>query len=993
MCCAISTCGAHVVGSMLYDWWTGDVVVHDVWLSASTVASCAILATKCQSSLLWGAKPANADLQMVNLLGTGEDDYLIYDLLRVGWWVLKDERDFVLPGYMFSGMLEYPRPTAWSRVLDSAVTEFARGPGFVVRTAGKLGEQATRAGAILKQHADAYIARLDEAADAGAAPGLGAEDGVPGGGDGAVVLDGELPLPDVGEPLLPDLHGPGDGADEGHGGGEVGGLPGPPEVDGEVAGDGPPPRDGDGRQDEDDTDADFILRRVAHVPEGDVEDDAAAAPPGLEQQGVVLDGGPRPLGLPQVFGGYLREDAEPDRLVVVVGDGLHDPGVDPPAVDRYAGKPEVLEGPSYGPDEHGRGYSGPLVDGKAIRVAARAVARVKAAEAAVELDRQQAACGSGDVLHSSVALAASAAKTSGQLPDEAEQVGSRTARARFASMAKDPAYLFGNDPRNLESAEALRNVGVGTEKHTHNVRSARDYVVDALEELLFSEENCLHSLHQFENWAAALPKRMTEPQKERCIQEYLTQSAAKGVLGFNKFVKAFVKAEVSSKRKPRPIANHGELRVAALARIAWVFEDIMFHHLERMSIKHLSKRQALGRLYAGMNRVQKGGQFVENDLSAFEFGVCRAQKEIEQRILMRIAKFIGVHEEGTTFERVVNDRSKACVWSMSYVTAEGEKKTFKLELPRPMRESGDRLTSSGNFLQNLVAWLTFLCYADRDSIRKTVEDMIRVKGAFIFYVSAARPFQRSKDGTQKKYMAVLAFEGDDTSGKLEEATEPLFHDRCKQFFLANGWSPKLKFLSVTGSDFLRFVGWDVLVKDNFAVFQGKTAVCCPEIKRMLTTKQWTTTDVNAEQLRMCNRIYAATMAEGFSCIEPMWQFCRGLHDTNAGADVRLCFDQYREYYLTVFGELPGPHTAVKRLTDAQFPDLERSDSSGPWRQLAELSAGACTDREWSTMCAPLDTSQHGKDLACSFPPTWSGKDTVVIPRSVPHPPLPTGTRQ
>ena len=120
---------------------------------------------------------------------------------------------------------------------------------------------------------------------------------------------------------------------------------------------------------------------------------------------------------------------------------------------------------------------------------------------------------------------------------------------------------------------------------------------------------------------------------------------------------------------------------------------------------------------------------------------------------------IGVGEIGDVlFERVVNDRTKACVWSMRYKDGAGEKRTLRLHMPDVMRESGDRLTSSGNFLQNLIAWMSFLVAPD--AVPFAIQSLLGTKGEKLLYTSA-------RDG--KKYLAMLLFEGDDTLGRLEEA--------------------------------------------------------------------------------------------------------------------------------------------------------------------------------------------------------------------------------
>ncbi len=586
---------------------------------------------------------------------------------------------------------------------------------------------------------------------------------------------------------------------------------------------------------------------------------------------------------------------------------------------------------------------------------------VDLAETAERVDSQQAAFRDGTTIKSTVVEAPGTASTSGQA--EGAEIGARVAQARFPSMSEKEAYCFSNDPRCLEAANTLRNKGVGVHNPSEKEAKARDEVVKLLCEQVFTKRECEKALMGYESLTrTALPRKLSEEQKMQWQLDAMNAADGDG-LSYSKFIDAFVKAEVSAKPKPRPIANHKEIRLCALAKVAWVYENVIFHRFNKMSIKHRKKKDAISDI-AGALSGMKNGRWVENDLTAFEFGISETLKELECKILRHIASVIGIEDVGSLlFERVVNDRTRSCVWSMRYKDECGEKRSFRLILPTAMRESGDRLTSSGNFLQNLIAWTAFL--AEPGTISKSIESLLRTHGEKMFYTSA-------RDG--RKYLAMLVFEGDDTLGRLEESCvwlpfrEGSTESVADDFFYRWGWKPKLSWKATQGYDYARVVGYDILIKDGIAVKDGDDYVCCPEMKRLLTTKQWTTSAVTPEELKTCNRVFAATLAEDFTRVEPFYAFLRAMYDSNQGGK-QVADEKVREHYLMMTGELPEHKTFV--MSNMKFPEFDGAGSE-EWKELARVSCGDFSDLEWAAACAQPPHDRHGADLAAYFPASWLG---------------------
>jgi hypothetical protein len=538
-------------------------------------------------------------------------------------------------------------------------------------------------------------------------------------------------------------------------------------------------------------------------------------------------------------------------------------------------------------------------------------------------------------------------------------------------MGEKMVYLFNNDPRNLEAAQALRDKDVGTFDPSRREVRSMERALEEMERRLFTESAMRKSLCRYESVTrTAMPKKLSPEQKAQWQLDAMNEAEGVGGLcmdreTFSRYVAAFPKAEVSAKEKPRPIANHKEIRLTALAKVAWIFEDVMFHALELMSIKHRTKSHVLNDVAKNLSDM-RSGRWCENDLTAFEFGISEELKAAECRILRHIAKFVGLEETGELlFERVVSDRVNPVVWSMTYKDETGERRTFKLSLPRAMRESGDRLTSSGNFFQNLLAWLSFL--VDPDYMGDAVESLIKTRGKNLFYYSAR---ETGTTRNRRKYLARLIFEGDDTLGRVEE---DIWRERfpgglswIDDFFRRWGWNPKLIWKKEQGYDYARVVGYDILLHDNTAVYEGSDLVACPEMRRLLNTKQWTTTAVTPEQRKTCTRIFAATLGEEFKRCEPFWAFCKGVHEANQGG-AAVTDEMCREQYLSVFGVLPEHGSAV--MQDVAFPDFEGVLSEN-WEALARVSCGDFTDVEWAAASAVPDMEVHGLDLAAHYPASW-----------------------
>lgn len=577
-----------------------------------------------------------------------------------------------------------------------------------------------------------------------------------------------------------------------------------------------------------------------------------------------------------------------------------------------------------------------------------------AAEEANQVAKDGAAYVEGGVKESTIVVDGnSESKVSCDPLDEAEGCGQRVAHPRFPTMSSSPAYLFSNNPQNLASGEGMRNVDFPPHSPYPAEARKRDKMVDLLCKHVFTKEKISAAMLDVGRHKEQLPKKFNAKQRENMVNAVLRGAETDGV-GLGKTLAAFVKAEVTSKAKPRTIVNHGEYRVTALATVAYLFEKCLFNTFKGGCIKGRAKRKALTQLCQAMNKID--GQWVENDLTGFEYGIGKELKRVEQLILSHIAKVanLDLEEIGFLSFNLVNDeRTNSMVWEMLYKDDAGVKKSIKIKLPRAVRESGDRLTSSGNWLQNLVAWFCFL--VDEANLEAALLSYIKNQGGYFHYVSA-------RDGVA--YKACLAFEGDDTAGRLVEKIA----GHAELFFQRWGWKPKLKYTKNDGDEHLRFVGYDILLVNGKAPMSEGEVICCPEIRRILTTKQWTTMFGTPEQIKGSMRLYAASMAEEFVDFGPMHAFFRAMHDDSAHCkdfDIR----NFRNAYCTATGSMGDDKAVADWLSKLSVPAF-RGSNEELYERLAIVSAGPASPVELAEMSSLTTLQMHGSDLAAFVPKGW-----------------------
>ena len=382
-----------------------------------------------------------------------------------------------------------------------------------------------------------------------------------------------------------------------------------------------------------------------------------------------------------------------------------------------------------------------------------------------------------------------------------------------------------------------------------------------------------------------------------------------------------------------------------------------FHGLPFACIKHAEKHEKMNEIFSNLDGLHPA----INDMSAFDFGIHERLKRAESDILKHIMSMLDLDADNEGFcYRVVDARTKACTWVLRYRDAAGAMCTLKINLPRTMRESGDRITSSGNFLQNLLAWFTFLVKADK--MEAAIQSLIRNRGRGFRYVSA-------RDGLT--YNAFLAFEGDDTVGGFQESIILMNNGQLiNEFFRGYGWKAKLEVIAISGDACVTFVGFTALLRNGRIVKHGRNVVMFPEVKRILNDKPWTTTDIPDEEYHPSVAVYATCMANEFKHFLPMHAFFTAMRNDHLarGGQVRKNNAMLRDLYVKMHGEVGTDEEVLNHVPDPE----EYLDGGQDYYSLAKVHAGDFTAQEISCMCGLESLELHGRDLACMVPASWLG---------------------
>lgn len=291
-------------------------------------------------------------------------------------------------------------------------------------------------------------------------------------------------------------------------------------------------------------------------------------------------------------------------------------------------------------------------------------------------------------------------------------------------------------------------------------------------------------------------------------------------------------------KPPRIIINEGLLNQLATVQIAYVWEKILFDHFKSCSIKHKTRREFMDEMTAQMSSKQtlpgKDGRpeqifdmvGIEIDQTRFDNHQTMVDHTVEGR-----EGFTGL----LSHEKKILDRIYECIgslgidlWTQYEYRVEGDKKCrnrlafrdkptntlWVMVFDRLFRNSGSRITSSGNAFQEVGASLSSMTLNPEHIWTDRLAPDAHI------YIGL---------DNRKIYLRFWV-EGDDFAGQSERRLKDL-EQRILQNFHLLGLEAKLVFVIGTKSQpaRLEFCGAHMLMIDGLT----QKGVWCPDIVRSL----------------------------------------------------------------------------------------------------------------------------------------------------------------
>jgi hypothetical protein len=549
----------------------------------------------------------------------------------------------------------------------------------------------------------------------------------------------------------------------------------------------------------------------------------------------------------------------------------------------------------------------------------------------------------------------------------------RTARQVFPYVGSKKLELHSNTVENLKAAERMRNQGVGNDGRSLDEIEFDDDITNFVIQHMFTEKNIKKWDREITRTEEALPKKLSEQEKHGKVHGFLDGYFDEGK------VKAFIKSEVTDKPKPRIISDHGAIRQVALARIAMIYEGVLKDTAGLATIKGRGKKRALAELLTQASEVKRSiptpksrardeprGAWYENDLSAFDFGISYHMKKQETKILRHIIAKTGIEVDidRELLWRVVDERNKVTTWIFSYKDESGDRCMMKLQLDHVIRDSGDRLTSSGNWYQNFLAWVGF--FVKRDKIKAFIQRFVSdtVRGGTVEYDSAHSP---------GKHKMRMCLEGDDS---LIFSSEIFSVEVLTAWFTLRGWKAKVKVLRSDESGALAFVGYEFLIENGRAVIFEGELVACPQVQRCLLTKAMNTCKLPDEDYHRAMALTAVHYTheyERFPAMHGIWVAAYEHHNSKASTSAitaKTTMSYYRDLAMrsTSYSVAVDDDEIRQVIQQKPYPLLSNSDDA--WRRMTEYTCGKASDPEWALFSSVTNIDMHGHDLAVNIPYSW-----------------------
>lgn len=303
--------------------------------------------------------------------------------------------------------------------------------------------------------------------------------------------------------------------------------------------------------------------------------------------------------------------------------------------------------------------------------------------------------------------------------------------------------------------------------------------------------------------------------------------------------KANIKAECMPEGKaPRMLIADGDDGCLMALAVVRCFDDIMFDHFENKSIKHLAKRDAVGRAVSELKK--KGAGAIEGDGSAWDT-TCNSliRSLVESPVLWHICEILC--EYGVIPSSWMEEHSQACDKKKLKLFFENKFETMSVTIDA-IRRSGHRGTSSLNWWMNFVMWTC---------------SVFKVPARFL-----DPEIRRGEDLTGQSRWWNGCFEGDDSLCTMKPPMKP--DDALSKVFLAFWGSAGFRMKIVFCTTRATFVGWHIGCTDG-----ELNDFRCPELPRALANSGVSVSSEATKAARTGDRraveVLAAASALGRAC--------------------------------------------------------------------------------------------------------------------------------
>lgn len=429
-------------------------------------------------------------------------------------------------------------------------------------------------------------------------------------------------------------------------------------------------------------------------------------------------------------------------------------------------------------------------------------------------------------------------------------------------------YAFSNNGDNLSSANHLRCNGQAGDVRDETVRELIRKAAEAFADVVIpsNKEKVVLPARVSE----VLPKKYTCPERERYERDMWNMDK------FSEGIKAHIKLETSAKPKPRPINAHGTERLAVNCPLLGTYEAILKQRLSMFTIKGKQKRDVMTRLSDSVERMAAGGLNGHRrkvygcgfDQTAFEFGGNPSFKEAEDIVLRRVADLLGAEEfmevPSDLLDWALKERLIEKDWIGNFKDKRGMMYKHVVKMYSTMRESGDRGTSSLNWLDNMIWVCVSLCRADQ--YHSFWKALISANGT-----GGVATFPSHDMGM---ITIVVNAEGDDI---MLWTDRPESQARLTAMAHNVGWCSKAEPVEQEGPGYFTYVGFHVYTLDGVPRRVQGNYVMFPELRRFLTTKSWgLISGLNPEMRAIAEALNMEMFAIGFAQLPPMAAYCRAL---------------------------------------------------------------------------------------------------------------------